>query len=106
VKKNPFSFYLVIKIQNVSSSKLSSNKIKKENKYLFETHPALSVVDVEKQKQLVSQFFFFSVSLFLCFSVSLPFLLFLWKTTKTKPMLQGQWTLLLLFLAFGHSFAI
>jgi hypothetical protein len=69
VEKNPFSFYLVIKIQNVSSSKLSSNKIQKENKYLFETHPALSVVDVEKQKQLVSQFFFFSffVSMFLCF---------------------------------------
>ncbi len=67
VEKNPFSFYLVIKIQNVSNSKLPSNKIKKENKYLFETHPALSVVHVEKQKQLVSQFFCFIVSMFLCF---------------------------------------
>jgi hypothetical protein len=66
-EKNSFSCYLVIKIQNVSNSKLSSNKIQKENKYLFETHPALSVVDVEKQKQLVSQFFCFIVSMFLCF---------------------------------------
>ena len=68
-EKNPFWFCLVIKIQNVSSSKSPSNKIQKENKYLFETHPALSVVHVEKQKQLVSKFFFFSffVSMFLCF---------------------------------------
>jgi hypothetical protein len=42
-------------------------KLKKQNKFLFETHPALSVVDVEKQKHLFSQFFCFIVSMFLCF---------------------------------------
>ena len=88
VEKNPFSFYLVIKIQNVSSSKLSSNKIKKENKCLFETHPALSVFDVEKQKQLVSQFFCFIVSMFLCFSVSLFLCLFCFSSGKLRKQKQ------------------
>ncbi len=85
VEKNPFSFYLVIKIQNVSSSKSLSNKIQKRISICLKLIQLYLLLTLKNKN---NWFLNFSVSLFLCFSVSMFLCLFCFSSGKLRKQNQ------------------